>query len=57
MAKPDRQPVQVQRETLERLRAFSDATGIPMARAVDDALRAYLDTTGKQLMATLKPKR
>jgi len=57
MAKPDRQPVQVDAETVARLRAYSEATGVPMARVVARACNEWLDQHGKQHMAVLASKK
>ena len=58
-AKTDRQPVQVDAATIARLREYSEATGVPIARAVTRAVNEWLDAHGKQHMQalTIKPKR
>lgn len=45
--------VRLSAEVLERLREFSEVTGVPMARAADEALADWLDTTGYARMQAL----
>jgi hypothetical protein len=55
MARTKRTPVQVDEATYARVKQYSDATGVPLARVIDRAVNEWLDVAGKQHMQVLAP--
>lgn len=56
MSGTGRQPVQIPRVLVDRVRAFSEETGMPMAQIVERALEAWLNGPGETVLAALRPK-
>jgi hypothetical protein len=52
--KSKRVPVMLDADVYERLKAYSTATGIPIARVVARGLADWLDTVGAARLAMLK---
>lgn len=52
--KSNRQPVMIDAALHARLKEFSAATGIPIARVVASGLTDWLDTVGEARLAMLK---
>jgi hypothetical protein len=49
-----RQPIMIDADLHARLKAYSEATGIPIARVVARAVDDWLDTVGAARLAMLK---
>ena len=49
-----RQPVMIDAEVYDRLKAYSEATGIAIARVVASGLTDWLDTVGAARLEALK---
>lgn len=52
--KSKRVPVMIDAEVYERLKAYSEATGIAIARVVASGLTDWLDTVGAARLEALK---
>jgi hypothetical protein len=52
--KSNRQPVMIDADLYARLKEFSEATGIAIARVVARGLTDWLDTVGEARLAMLK---
>lgn len=52
--KSNRQPVMIDADLYARLKAYSEATGIAIARVVARGLTDWLDTVGEARLAMLK---
>lgn len=43
--------VRIDAEVVEKVREFSDRTGIPMSRVITDSVEGWLKSVGKQILA------
>lgn len=55
--KSNRVPVQIDAETYRLLKAYSEQTGVPVARVVSGALKDWLNTVGVARLAVLGTSR